>query len=661
MNIFYYDIALNIPLRRCFTYKSRERLIKGSRVKVSFGSKKVLGIVVRRIIKLDPSIKKDSIKEAIAIDKYSCYEKPLFNSAVWASKYYHHPIGEVFFSFIPTVLRKDSTKTIIPFGKTSDYLINEDDKFFNLNKEQENAVQNLSKIKGFNPALLYGVTGSGKTEVYLRLAEEKIKKGESIIILVPEINLTPQLINRIKNRFTGEIGVFHSNITPKKRYETWLKSKFGKIKIVVGTRSSVLLPLKNLGLIILDEEHDQSYRQSEGFKFSARDLAIKRSQLEKVPLLLGSATPSLQTLKLISENKFSKHEILKRIDGKKPPKIITLDINHSKLVAGIAEESMLAIKQTIKNGEQVLIFINRRGFAPLFECESCGWVANCSSCDSNLVYHKARNRLICHKCESAFNVSKKCPECSSKELKPYGLGTEKVEEALRLEFRKIPIIRVDHDSTRKKGAIEKIYSDIHKSDEAILIGTQMLTKSHDFPKVTMCIILNADNGLISPEINAIEKISQQLIQVSGRAGRNNNVAKVILQTRYPNDLNLKKIKTGNYHIIADQCLKDNKLKSLPPFSSICILRCTSPNSSNCMKFLNKVSNLLCEKNKIEIIGPLPSIPSKIKGNSRFHLVLNTSSKAYLNKVLIFLTEEFYRWPETKKVRWTFDIDPYDMS
>jgi len=288
-------------------------------------------------------------------------------------------------------------------------------------------------------------------------------------------------------------------------------------------------------------------------------------------------------------------------------------------------------------------------------------VASCKLCDSNLVFHKSKNRLICHKCESVFKVSKACPECNSSKIETYGLGTEKIEEVLKSKFVNIPIIRFDHDSTKRKGSLEKIYSQIHESRAAILVGTQMLTKGHDFPRVTMCVILNADNGLISPELNAIEKISQQLIQVSGRAGRNNNLAKVIIQTRYPDDLNLKKIKTGNYKLIADQCLENSKLKNFPPYSSICLLRCTSPNSNNCLNFLNRAHQILKSKNKLNAIGPLPSIPSKVKGNSRFHLVLQSSTKTYLNRVLKFLINEFENWPEAKKIKWSFDIDPYDMS
>ena len=312
------------------------------------------------------------------------------------------------------------------------------------------------------------------------------------------------------------------------------------------------MPLQNLGAIIVDEEHDQSYKQSKGFKFSGRDLSIKRAQLENVPIFLGSATPSLQTLKLVKEKKYERYDLLRRVDGNKPPKLISLDITDTPLTGGIADESMEIIESVLNRGEQVLVFINRRGFAPLYECDNCGWVAKCNSCDSKLVYHKSKNRLICHKCESAFQVNKHCPECNSDNLNIFGNGTERVEEVLKNTFKKTPIIRVDYDSTRLKGSIEAIYDKVNKSNEAILVGTQMLSKGHDFSKVTLCIILNADGGLISPEINSVEKISQQLIQVSGRAGRNNNLAKVIIQTRYPEDVNLKKIKTGDYKLIAEE-------------------------------------------------------------------------------------------------------------
>ena len=659
MNIFYYDIAVGLPLRQCFTYKSKEVIKKGKRVIVPFGSKSIVGIVVKKIAK-PKSLK--GLKEIISIaDEHSCFNGSIFEAITWASDYYHHPIGEVFFSFMPTLLRKQNDKIIIDLDDNTEYKLNEEDKKLKLTKEQNINLSKLNKVEKFSPSLIYGVTGSGKTEIYLQLAEKFILQNKSILILVPEINLIPQLEKRFKDRFNGDIGVYHSRQTPNQRLKVWLRSKFGGIRIVIGTRSSVLMPLKNLGAIIIDEEHDQSYKQAEGFKFSGRDLAIKRAQIENIPVFLGSATPSLQTLKLVKEKKFKKFDLLRRVDGKKPPKLIPLDISDSPLLGGIAIQTMSIIEAAINKGEQVLIFLNRRGFAPLYECDNCGWVAKCSSCESNLVFHKSKNRLICHKCESVYGVNKTCPDCHSNEINTLGTGTERVEEVLRSTFKKVPIIRMDYDSTRLKGSIEAIYEKANKSKEAILVGTQMLSKGHDFPKVTLCVILNADGGLLSPEINAIEKISQQLIQVSGRAGRNNNLAKVIIQTRYPNDENLKQIKTGDYRLVSEQCLKTNKALNMPPYSTVAILRATSPSPESCYKFLDKANNLLNDKKNINVTGPLPSIPLKIKGNTRNHLIIKSDTRTYLNRVLNYLTYEIQTWTETKKVKWSYDIDPYDMS
>ncbi len=659
MNIFYYDIAVGLPLRQCFTYKSKEVIKKGKRVIVPFGSKSIVGIVVKKIAK-PKSLK--GLKEIISIaDEYSCFNGSIFEAITWASDYYHHPIGEVFFSFMPTLLRKQNDKIIIDLDDNTEYKLNEKDKKLKLTKEQNINLSKLNKVEKFSPSLIYGVTGSGKTEIYLQLAEKFILQNKSILILVPEINLIPQLEKRFKDRFNGDIGVYHSRQTPNQRLKVWLRSKFGGIRIVIGTRSSVLMPLKNLGAIIIDEEHDQSYKQAEGFKFSGRDLAIKRAQIENIPVFLGSATPSLQTLKLVKEKKFKKFDLLRRVDGKKPPKLIPLDISDSPLLGGIAIQTMSIIEAAINKGEQVLIFLNRRGFAPLYECDNCGWVAKCSSCESNLVFHKSKNRLICHKCESVYGVNKTCPDCHSNEINTLGTGTERVEEVLKSTFKKVPIIRMDYDSTRLKGSIEAIYEKANTSKEAILVGTQMLSKGHDFPKVTLCVILNADGGLLSPEINAIEKISQQLIQVSGRAGRNNNLAKVIIQTRYPNDENLKQIKTGDYRLVSEQCLKTNKAMNMPPYSTVAILRATSPSPESCYKFLDKANNLLNGKKNINVTGPLPSIPLKIKGNTRNHLIIKSDTRTYLNRVLNYLTYEIQTWTETKKVKWSYDIDPYDMS
>ena len=395
MNIFFYDVAISVPLRQCFTYSSNLKIEKGSRVLVPFGNRKVVGLVVK---KSKAAIGNNiEIKKIISsIDTYPVFNKSIFNTILWSSEYYHHPIGEVFNTFIPNQLRKANNKVIEPLAVEESYQIpiNEEEKRFDLTPDQSKALKQLIKLNSFQPSLLYGVTGSGKTEVYLRLVENCIKDGKSALILVPEINLTPQLFNRFTSRFNAEIGLYHSRQTPAQRLKVWLKARFGNIKIVIGTRSAVLMPMKNIGLIVIDEEHDQSYRQSEGFKFSARDIGIKRAQEENIPIVLGSATPSLQTLRLVEEKKYKKIDMLTRVDGKNPPKLIAMDINDTPLIGGIASETLNIIERTLNKKEQVLIFINRRGFAPIFQCVSCGWVADCKSCDSNLVYHQERNRLI---------------------------------------------------------------------------------------------------------------------------------------------------------------------------------------------------------------------------------------------------------------------------
>ena len=421
-----------MPLRQCFTYKSKDIIKKGERVVVPFGNKSIIGIVVKKVSK-PKSLK--GLKEIIEItDDHIAFDKSEFKTILWASDYYHHPIGEVFFSFLPTLLRKKNDKTVKATGEIAKYELNEKDKNFKLTKEQSTNLNKLNKINRFDPSLIYGVTGSGKTEIYLQLAEKLIQKNKSVLVLVPEINLIPQLEKRFKNRFSGDIGVYHSRQTSNQRLKVWLRSKFGEIKIVIGTRSSVLIPLKDLGAIIVDEEHDQSYKQADGFKFSGRDIAIKRSQIEDIPIFLGSATPSLQTLKLVKEKKYKKYDLLRRVDGKKPPKLIPLDISESSMLGGIAAQTMDIINSVLKRGEQVLIFINRRGFAPLYECDNCGWVAKCSSCESNLVFHKSKNRLICHRCESVYRVNDSCPDCSSNEINILGTGTERVEEILKKYF-----------------------------------------------------------------------------------------------------------------------------------------------------------------------------------------------------------------------------------
>ena len=634
-------------------------LPKGARVQISFGSKTLIGIVIEQL-KSKPTYE---VKEVSKIfENKPIFESNIFNCLIWASKYYHHPIGEVFQTFTPNLLRNDKKSLPnIDDSSINDYNVNVNDMHQDLTASQTKAIKNINIDKEFNISLLHGVTGSGKTEVYLNLVSSIINKNQAALILVPEINLTPQLHKVFSARFNGEIGLYHSKQTPLQRFKVWSKARSGNIRIVIGTRSAIMNPILNLGLIIIDEEHDQSFKQSEGFKFSARELGIKRAQKESIPILLGSATPSLSVLKLVEENKITKINMSERVDGRKPPSLIILDINNKKLTSGIAQESLEAIDKTLKENKQVLIFINRRGFAPMLQCNSCGWTAECSACESNLVYHKERNRLICHRCESAYGKPELCPNCASGQIELLGLGTEKVEDYLARTFPDVNTIRIDQDSTKKKNSMNEIYEQLNNSGPAILVGTQMLAKGHDFNNVALTLVINADNGLISPEINALEKVSQLLIQVSGRAGRKSNDPKVIIQTRYPQDKTLNQIRNGDYLSFANKKLAENKASSLPPYSCASVLRSTSPTQQNNINFLLKVESLLKGKKNIITLGPLPSFVAKTKGSYKHSLYVQTSNRAYLNRVLAFLANEISGLKESKKVRWSFDIDPIDFS
>ena len=658
MNIFYYDVAIPIPIRETFTYECKESIQVGSRVLVEFRKKKVVGHIVKAVSK-KPNFYTIQISEILD-------EEPIFKSndidiLFWLADYYQHPIGEVFDTFCPPTLRKPVKRNIHSRNIQSEYKAFSNDKKVTLNKEQVESLEILNNLDGFDPCLLYGVTGSGKTEIYLRLTDTYLTKGKSVLILVPEISLTPQLEDRFVSRFGDNIGIYHSKKTAKQRYDIWERAQSGELKIVIGTRSAVLCPLNELGMIIVDEEHDQSYKQHEGFRFSARDLSIKRAQVEAIPIVLGTATPSLQTLRLVQEKKYKEAKLLKRANGFKPPGFITLDINDSQLESGIAKESLDAITNTLKENKQVLIFINRRGFSPLYECSSCRWTAECSSCDARLVFHHGLNRLICHRCDSAYGVPKKCPACNSSSLNLQGSGTERIELFLENYFEGTTIIRLDQDTTKKKGSLKEILEMVHKSESAILVGTQMLAKGHDFPRVELGIILNCDSGITSPDINSLEKISQLLIQVSGRVGRKENNGKVIIQTRYPEDKNLLELKSGDYLNFALNNLKQKKELRHPPYSAIALLRTTSPLAKHNINFLHQVNKSAKLKSDMSIIGPIPSIISKSRGNFRHHSIIQASSKIDLNKLIKNIIVLAGSWKETKKVKWYFDIDPIDFN
>ena len=658
MSKFFYNIAIAVPLRQAFTYHSNQQIIPGTRVAVKFGRTNKLGIVIEVINKTD--IKTKPIH--MVLDDLPIFSKTELKIFRWASNYYLHPIGEVISSFLPTNLRQTKNTFEAETIASNREIIEQNSEFETiLNSEQIKAVKFLNELEGFLPTLLHGVTGSGKTEVYIRCIYEQLLNNKSVLVLAPEIALTPQLESRVRNQFGDLVGVYHSKMTPSARYKAWKKFRSGEIKVIIGTRSAVMMPAPKIGLIIVDEEHDASYKQQEGFKFSARDIAIKRAQIIKIPIILGSATPSLRTLKLVEERKFKTVSLTKRVTQKSPPKFSILDINEVKLVSGLAPQAIEAISQTLKQKKQAMIFINRRGFAPQFICSYCDWKAMCNSCDSSLVFHHQAARLICHRCDSAFGVPTHCPSCSKAQLSLLGTGTEQLEETLKALFPKTSIHRMDRDSTTKAGSLETILSEIKNSDTGILIGTQMLIKGHDFPNLELVVTVDVDQGITSLNSSAVEEMGQQLIQVAGRAGRSDGNATVLVQSRYVNDQNLLQLKNGNYLNFAKSLMEQRQATNQPPYTFEATIKASSPKAQTNIEMLTYAKQFI-DPSKCVLIGPIPAMQSKVRGSYHHHLLIQAKTRTGLNKLLVLLSDFLSKDKNniSKKVRWSINVDPLEF-
>jgi len=658
MSKFFYNVAIAVPLRQAFTYHSNQQIIPGTRVAVKFGRTNKLGIVTEVIGETD--IKTKPIH--MVLDDLPIFSKTELKIFKWASDYYLHPIGEVINSFLPTNLRQTKNTFETEAIEGNKEIIEQNSEFETaLNSEQIKAVKFLNELKGFMPTLLHGVTGSGKTEVYIRCIYEQLLNNGSVLVLAPEIALTPQLESRVRNQFGDLVGIYHSKMTPSARYKAWKKFRSGELKVIIGTRSAVMMPAPKLGLIIVDEEHDASYKQQEGFKFSARDIAIKRAQIIKIPIILGSATPSLRTLKLVEEKKFQTVSLTKRVTQKSPPKFSILDINEVKLVSGLAPQAIEAISQTLTQKKQAMIFINRRGFAPQFICSYCDWKAMCNSCDSSLVFHHQAARLICHRCDSAFGVPTDCPSCSKAQLSFLGTGTEQLEATLKELFPKTAIHRMDRDSTTKAGSLETILSEINNSDTGILIGTQMLIKGHDFPNLELVVTVDVDQGITSLNSSAVEEMGQQLIQVAGRAGRSDGNATVLVQSRYVNDENLLQLKSGNYLNFAKSLMEQRQTTNQPPYTFEATIKASSPKAQTNIEMLTYAKQFI-DSSKCVLIGPIPAMQSKVRGSYHHHLLIQTKTRTGLNKLLVHLSDFLSKDKNTisQKVRWSINVDPLEF-
>jgi primosomal protein N' (replication factor Y) len=537
------------------------------------------------------------------------------------------------------------------------------DSALQCNAQQQAAIDAVCESLGqFAVFLLEGVTGSGKTEVYMQIIRHVLERGQQVLVLLPEITLTPQLEERFRQRFAVTIAVSHSKLTDGQRQNAWLQMQQGVCSILLGTRSALFTPLKNPGLIILDEEHDASFKQQEGFRFSARDVAVVRGKLLNIPVLLGSATPSLESLHNVDRRRYHLLHLPERAGNATAPILQLLDIRNKRMQEGLSEALIEDIRKTLSRNEQVLLFLNRRGYAPTLICHGCGWVARCRRCDANLVIHYDESLLRCHHCAQEQPLIQRCVACETGELTPLGLGTERVEKVLATLFPDRMIVRLDRDSTQRKGTLENYLQQINQGLVDIILGTQMLAKGHHFPNVTLVAILDVDSGLFSIDFHAAEKLAQMIVQVSGRAGRAEKPGKVIMQTRKPEHPLLTTLIRQGYSDFARTALAERKEASLPPFSYQALLRAQALDGKMPPLFLEAVGKLARQYSQghIQILGPVAAPMTRRAGLFRYQLLFQSTRRQALHALLDGLMPEIEKLKQAKKVRWSLDIDPVDL-
>jgi len=533
-----------------------------------------------------------------------------------------------------------------------------------LNPEQNRALKAMN-LDEFGTHLLYGTTGSGKTEVYLQAIEEVLGRGQRALVLIPEIGLTPQTLQRFTERFNRPLALLHSGLSDGERTQNWVKAIHGQLDIIIGTRSAVFTPIPNLGIIIIDEEHDLSFKQQEGFRYSARDLAAVRAQNLNIPLLLGSATPALESLHNANQTRYKEHRLPARAGGAQAPHIELIDIKQMKLRDGLAAQALEEISATLEQGNQALVFINRRGFAPTLMCHDCGWIAQCPHCDARLTVHQHPRHLHCHHCDYQHPLINRCLQCHSMELQCLGQGSERTESFLQEQFPASDVIRVDRDSTRKKNAMQDIVDQVHQGKPCILVGTQMLAKGHHFPNVTLVVILDADSGLFSADFRGPERMGQLLLQVAGRAGRADKPGRVLIQTHLCDHPLLNTLLQQGYSTFAQLILQERELGQMPPYRYLALLRAESESAHLAMDFLldarRIAETLQASSPQIQYLGPLPAPMEKRNQRFRFQLQVNAGNRARLHQLLQPLITALDKLPQGRKLRWSIDVDPQDMN
>jgi primosomal protein N' (replication factor Y) len=532
-----------------------------------------------------------------------------------------------------------------------------------LSVEQSEAVKAIDAAHGrFAPFLLYGITGSGKTEVYLHAVEHTLRHGRRALVLVPEIGLTPQLVSRFRERFTVPVALLHSALSDSERLAAWRQCVSGEARIVLGTRSAVFAPVADLGMVIVDEEHDASFKQHEsGFRYSARDLAVLRAQRAQVPVVLGSATPALETLQNVVAGKFTRLSLPRRAGQALPPRAAVVDLREHAVRQGISTPAVEAMQRHLADGSQVLVYINRRGYSPTLACTACGWIAPCRDCDARLTVHLGAARLRCHHCGADAPLPRHCPQCGY-EVKHVGQGTERVEETLGKLFPDLPIARLDRDVVRRRGDLESVVSRIHSGEARILVGTQMVTKGHDFPNVTLVVVLNADQGLFSTDFRAPERVAQSIIQVAGRAGRGDKPGDVLVQTEYPEHPLLVSLLKEGYDGFARTALEERAAAGWPPFAHVAVLRASAVELAPAIDFLRAARALAPPRpaGGLKLLGPAPAAMARRAGRHHAQLLLECPERAPLHRLLGDWLPRVEGIKAPRDLRWSLDIDPLDL-
>lgn len=719
-------VALPLPLPRLFDYlppagTNAGAVAVGQRLRVPFGQRELCGVVAAHAI-AEPGIE---LRAALQVlDDGPLLQGELLASLRWLASYLHAPLGEVLAAALPATLRRgeplpdiarygwrlnEAGRTALPgmrAGKPKALaewlqLLRDEDGLdtdrpgwrtplralrerglvdremvsgtitppviapdtISPNAEQQLAIDAIRAAAGFAPFLLDGVTGSGKTEVYLHAIAGCLARGKQALVLVPEIGLTPQALARFRARLGVPVHALHSGLNDNERAATWLAAARGQARVIVGTRSAVFVPLPDAGLIVIDEEHDGSYKQFDGIRYHARDFAIVRARALAVPVVLGSATPALETLCNAQCGRFQLLRLRQRAGAAKPPAVRVVDVRKRPLHAGLSEEALAAIRAALAAGGQVLVFKNRRGYAPVLLCHDCGWSAHCSRCSSPdkptaMTVHAHGKRLQCHHCGQRRPSPLACPDCASLALQPQGNGTERIEAELQARFADVPVLRIDRGSTGHRDALQQHFDALGVSS-GILVGTQMLAKGHDLPNLTLVVVAGIDEGLFSADFRSGEKLAQLLVQVAGRAGRADKPGSVLLQTHHPEHPLLQTLIHGGYHAFVEGELALREAAGFPPFAHLALLRAEAKHVDSPMRFLHAAKALLGDA-ALDVHGPLPAPMPRRAGYVRAQLLLSAAQRRELHAALDAALPALYASPEARKVRWSLDVDPLDL-